>query len=209
MQNPEEIKIESALVLDCLDLEIMIISKDFKIIYANLATLEKLKIKKDDIIDKYCYAITHHKDSPCGPPYDPCPIAKINETGDSAVETHTHADVGGNKKLVNVTAAPFKLNGKIDAFIHLTVPTKIGEDLSAEIKRAMEKTQEILMVVSVYQEQVNNINRKTSELEETKKTLETKINELEIFNKLAVDRELKMIELKHKLKELESRTALT
>lgn len=47
------------------------------------------------------------------------------------------------------------------------------------------------------------ISEKNKELERSKKELEEKVAELERFNKIAVGRELKMIELKKKIKDLE------
>ncbi len=51
----------------------------------------------------------------------------------------------------------------------------------------------------------DKVKERTMELEERKKELEVKMEELEKFNKLATGRELKMIELKERLKALEEK----
>jgi methyl-accepting chemotaxis protein len=48
------------------------------------------------------------------------------------------------------------------------------------------------------------VAQRTSELEKSKQDMISKLEDLEKFNKVAVDRELKMIELKTKIKELEA-----
>ena len=52
--------------------------------------------------------------------------------------------------------------------------------------------------MNLYQEQLKEIKEKT------KKELEEKIGRLEKFNKLTVGRELRIIELKEKIQELEN-----
>ncbi len=47
--------------------------------------------------------------------------------------------------------------------------------------------------------------RMQKEVRNKTKDLEKKIKELELFNKISVDRELKMVELKKKIKELEKK----
>ena len=52
---------------------------------------------------------------------------------------------------------------------------------------------------------IEEVREKTAKLKKSSDKLESKIEELERFNKLAVDRELKMIGLKRRIKELESK----
>ncbi|MCK5281893.1 MAG: hypothetical protein KAK00_00655 [Nanoarchaeota archaeon] len=54
-------------------------------------------------------------------------------------------------------------------------------------------------------ERTKELGKKSKELEKSKKELENKVLELEKFNTLSVGRELRMVELKKKIKELEEK----
>ena len=76
--------------------------------------------------------------------------------------------------------------------------------MTADTEAALNKTLDVLQVVNLYQRQMSEIKEEKYLLEKTKKDLESKIEELEKFNTLVVGRELKMIELKKKIEELEN-----
>lgn len=204
--NNESTAIEAELVLDCLDFEILVISKDFKIIFANKYYLDANHLTPDDVVGKYCYKLTHHIDHKCVPPDDPCPIDRVVQTGQPEIELHIHTDKNGGKKKVYVTSAPTEDQGL--GYVHLTLPQKDNIDAKKNIDEAIKKTVDILNIINLYQRQMKDLKTKTAVLLETKQKLESKISELEKFNKLVVGRELKMIELKNKIKILEKQRAL-
>jgi PAS domain-containing protein len=204
----KEMSIEAALVLDCLDMDILIVSSDFKIIFANAAFLEKVEKKKEEVLGNYCYSVTHHRDSPCEPPNDPCPIKKVIETGQPSIEVHTHFNSENKSFLENVTATPLtNKNGSL-GFLHIAIPVKDEIKITDEMNKALEKTQEILAVVELYQEQMMELKEKTNKLEATKKQLQSKLDDLVKFKSVVVGRELKMIELKERIAELEKKMGI-
>jgi hypothetical protein len=205
----KEMTIESALVLDCLDMDILIISSDFKVIFANSAFLEKVKKKKEEVIGNYCYSVTHHRNSPCEPPNDPCPIKKVIETGQTSIEVHTHFNSENKNFRVNVIAAPLMNKNESLGFLHIAIPVKDEVKITDEINKALEKTQEVLTVVELYQEQMVELKEKTKKLEETKKQLQSKLDDLVKFKSVVVGRELKMIELKERIAELEKKMGIS
>lgn len=199
------LKLESEKVLDCLDFDILVVNKGFKILFANKAFLDKIKMQRKAVIGKYCYKITHHLNKPCKPPHDPCPITKVIATSKPAVELHTHWDKDNKLFFVNVTAAKINIGQKEIGFLHIALPVKNKEFASENTKIALQKTTEILEVIVLYQQQMEEIKQKTKVLEQTKKQLETKIGDLEKFHELTVGRELRMIELKKEIEKLKTK----
>lgn len=203
MDQNNIIKIESEVVLDCLDFDILVVSADLRILFANKSFLKKEGLKAGDVVGRHCYEISHHLNSPCQPPLDPCPIEEVKTTGLPAVKIHTHQTKNNQALKVNVIATPIEEHGQKIGFLHISLPVREGADNAANTKEALEKTLDVLRVIRLYQEQVEQIREKTKSLEETKTELEGKIEELERFTKAAVGREMRMIELKQKIKNLE------
>lgn len=161
---------------------IMLIDRNFKILWANKKIKELTKLDKEDIIGKFCYKVTHHRNGLCEEPYDICPIKEVLKTGKSSKVVHIHFDKEGNKFYAENSVYPLRNeNGEITQFVHVT------RDITE-----VQKLQEELI-------------RYASDLEKAKEELQAKVNELERFNRLAVGRELKMIELKKKIRELEAK----
>lgn len=203
MTNEKEItsdgkaKNEIETILDCLDWDIMVINKNFDILFANKKLLEKIKITRNEAMAQHCYEITHHIDRPCQSPNDICPLEKMFETGHPTLETHTHFDKNGEGYLANTITAPLESFGQ-DAYLHLSIPVKDVGTRKEETETALDKTLGILKIIGMHREKVQDLNNKKTELEGTKKELESKIEELEKFRKLTVEREMRMIELKQK-----------
>jgi hypothetical protein len=193
-ENCDVIKIEAAVVLDCLEWDILVLNRNFKVLFANRAFLEKVKLAKCDAIDSFCYKITHHLEQPCQAPHDTCPLEEMVRTGRPAIETHTHFTKDNQEFLANTVVSPLEKFGE-GIFLHVSMPIKNIETKKEEIEEALKKTSYILNVINVFQQQVE-------ELKKTKKDLEEKFGELERINNLAVGRELRMIELKEEIKKL-------
>ncbi|KKR21923.1 MAG: PAS/PAC sensor signal transduction histidine kinase [Candidatus Moranbacteria bacterium GW2011_GWA2_39_41] len=206
------IKLEAEVVLDCLEWDILILDRNFKVIFANKAFLDKAGMNKCDAVSSFCYKITHHLNQPCQPPHDTCPLEEMLRTGKPAIETHIHFRKNNDKFLANTVVAPiaglssdkFLANTVVapmkgfssDIFLHVSMLVKDSNKAKEEMENALNKTMYILDVINTYQRQMD-------ELKAARIDLESKINELEEFNKLAVGREMKMMELKERIKELE------
>lgn len=99
--------------------QIILISKDFKILWANKTFLEQFGCKMEDLSGNHCYEVTHNQKSSCQPPHDTCPVTKVLETGMPVKEIHTHHGAKGDF-LSEVSAYPIKNEkGEIVAFVHI------------------------------------------------------------------------------------------
>ena len=203
----KRLKIEAELVLDCLDQEILVISKDFEILFANAMFLQKVGRDKEEVLGKFCYKITHNRTSQCELPEDPCPIAKLAQTNQIAIEVHTHLDKEGQEFFVNVVAAPIMQGESCIGYLHLAMPVEDKALQKSGMDTALRRARDILNVANLYQKQMTELKENAEEIKKTKEQLEKKIAELEKFNIFTTDRELKMIELKKRIRELESRAA--
>lgn len=98
-------------ILDIIADSIVIIGKDFKIVFANKAMLELCRLKEDDIIGRMCHEIFHGCHEPCGAAclFDAlCPLAKIFKTGKAVSVTHRHIMPNGRELFSDITASPLR-----------------------------------------------------------------------------------------------------
>jgi PAS domain S-box-containing protein len=108
-------------IIDSISDALLVIDpNDFKIISVNQAALEQLKLQREEVVGRFCYEVTHHTSTPCGPPNDVCPICDLLKTGNSVSVEHTHFDKENNKIYVEVSAHPIKnREGKTVLITHI------------------------------------------------------------------------------------------
>ncbi|MEE8402396.1 MAG: PAS domain-containing protein, partial [Candidatus Hydrothermarchaeaceae archaeon] len=93
---------------------------DFRILGVNRFFLESLNLKEEEVLGKACYKITHHRDSPCTPPDDICPLLESVKTGKHSVFEHVHYSKAGKEVYVEVSASPIKdETGKVIQVVHV------------------------------------------------------------------------------------------
>jgi len=137
-------KIYEVMINDLLQEEAMVIKTDYRITDINDYMLEKLGLKRDEAIGKFCYEIMHHQDTPCSGDEHPCPLTKTLETGEPSSTTHIHLDKDGNELCYAISCYPFRENGKISGVVEMS------RDITKQIK-----TQKSLM----QQEKLMSIGR--------------------------------------------------
>jgi PAS domain S-box-containing protein len=99
--------------------QIILVSKDFKILWANKTFLDQFGCKIEDVAGRRCYEVTHNQNTPCQPPHDICPIAQVLETGKAIKEVHVHRRAAG-EFYSEVTAYPIRdEKGNIVEFVHI------------------------------------------------------------------------------------------
>lgn len=160
-------------VVSGIDEEILLISRDYKIVWANKYAIDRYG---SDIINQHCYYATHGFKLPCQGPFGVCPLNEVLATGKSSSATHVHSSShdGGLEHHVAISVYPIRDgNGKIIQFVH------IAKDVTDRVahRQAEEKMwQEIIQVIDkIYAELVDN----QMKLEKSKEALEERTLELE------------------------------
>jgi len=110
---------------------ILLVTRDFKIRWANSAAVAHSGYTMEEVIGNYCYKVSHGIDQPCAPPSDPCPIAELEKSGHPMHVVHEHVDKEGNTSWVEVSAYPTRFEGESPVeFAH--VARDITERIKAE-----------------------------------------------------------------------------
>ncbi len=100
--------------------EVLLISTDFKILWANRASVQYLGLTVEEMQGKYCYNITHRQEKRCKSAEHECPITDVLKTGNFKTVIHKHLNKNGEEGLAEITVFPIKdKNGEIIQFLHL------------------------------------------------------------------------------------------
>ncbi len=123
---------------------ILLISKDFRILWANKAALRLTGLSTEELVGNYCYKATHHREQPCEPPLDPCPAYKLLKTGYPSVEEHTHYDKDGNKLFVEVSAYPIRnASSEIVNFVHTSIDVTERKKTEEDLRSKQQQLEEL------------------------------------------------------------------
>lgn len=134
-----------ASVMDGISEGVVVIDRDFRIVYANKGYCSQLKKPCADIIGGYCYEISHHIDEPCYKREGGCDCSarRCFETGDCHREIHTHYDKDGKPLYVETNAYPIRnASGEIVSAIETLVDvtdTVMLEKRLEEVKEHYKK----------------------------------------------------------------------
>jgi PAS domain S-box-containing protein len=129
---------------------ILLLSTDYKVIWANRAALEESGYTLEEIRGECCYSITHHRDTPCNPPDEPCPIDSVLKDGKPHTIVHTHQGANGESRYVEVTAYPIRDDsGEIVKYIHVSKDITERKRTEEEINKAYQSQQVINSLLNI------------------------------------------------------------
>ncbi|GAB4293100.1 MAG: hypothetical protein Kow0096_08480 [Thiohalomonadaceae bacterium] len=90
-------------VMDSVLEPIMVIGPDYRVQLLNRAAAT---LNCDDGSARFCYQISHRRDSPCATPEHPCPIAEVVKNRAPVILMHQHYDAAGEPRIVELQASP-------------------------------------------------------------------------------------------------------
>lgn len=89
---------------------ILIVDRDYNIVFANRAMLQLCERKEKDVISQKCHKFSHHCPLPCSKEGKTviCPHREVFKTGKTISVTHTHKLPDRTEKIFDITASPIK-----------------------------------------------------------------------------------------------------
>jgi two-component system cell cycle sensor histidine kinase/response regulator CckA len=95
-------------ILETVDEGFIVIDRDYKIISANKAYLDQVKIPLENVIGRHCYEISHHITVPCHKVGEGCSVKHTFDTGEPHTKLHIHHDKEKNPIYVETKSYPLK-----------------------------------------------------------------------------------------------------
>jgi PAS domain S-box-containing protein len=133
-----------ALINELIQEDVLVIGKDYRIIDANAGLLQKLGHTREEVIGRYCFEITHHRDRPCSGEQHPCPLLETFETQKPSKTTHVHQDKDHREIYYSISTYPLRENDEVIGVI------EISRDITGDIN---------LQKVMMRQEKLASIGR--------------------------------------------------
>lgn len=122
--------------------DVLVIGHDYRIIDVNNTVLNRLGLKREDVVGKYCYEITHRQSFPCSGDKHPCPLLKTMETIEPSQTTHVHLDKDDQEIYYSISTYPLIEDGDILGVI------EISRDITGEIniQKAMMQQEKLASI---------------------------------------------------------------
>ncbi len=158
-------------IIDSLEDELMVIDRDYRIIEANSAVLLRHGKRREEVIGRYCYDISHGAPEPCRLPHHECPIKAVWETGKPVRVTHTHIYYAKGEKrerYVDIIASPITdSQGNITATTELMRDVTEAKELELKIAEAHRDLLALNTIASVVSQSLDLDTVLSSALDKT------------------------------------------
>jgi len=114
-------------VIDAIADPAIVLSRDYRIIFANAAYVERYGMDDRRPGQRLCYEVSHGNSVPCDRAGEHCPLAECLATGETARVLHVHHTPGG-EEYVNVETWPVRdKRGAIEYFVEVLRPSDIAQ----------------------------------------------------------------------------------
>jgi signal transduction histidine kinase len=93
-------------IIDGVPEPIMVIGADYRIHLMNRAAREFASGSSGTAKPSFCYQVSHQCQAPCKGIGHPCPLEQVRESGQPVTVVHEHCHANGERRFVEVIAAP-------------------------------------------------------------------------------------------------------
>jgi PAS domain S-box-containing protein len=138
-RRAEKRTMQDMVIKELINEDVMVIAPDYRILDVNEHMLEQLGLKREQVIGQYCYAITHHQDTPCGGDDHPCPLNECLNLQKPTQATHVHFNRKNEEIYYSISCYPIFEDSRIIGAIELS------RDITPEINKQKMMLQESKM----------------------------------------------------------------
>ncbi len=147
-------------IIDSLEDELLVVDKDYRIVQANEVVLRRQGKRRQEVIGRHCYEVSHKMTERCSSPLHECPIRTVWGTGKSAKVIHIHvSSVKGERRerYVEIIASPV-----IDSQGNVIAVTELMRDVTdrKEAEVQLEASREQLRSLSAHLESIREEERR-------------------------------------------------
>ncbi|MBW2366144.1 MAG: PAS domain-containing protein [Deltaproteobacteria bacterium] len=118
------------LINELIQEDVLVIAYDYRIVDINDSLLKRLGLKREEVIGKHCYEITHRQNTPCSGEKHPCPLVQTMETDKPSQTTHIHLDKNNQEIYYSISTYPLREND--DTIGAIEISRDITKDINAQ-----------------------------------------------------------------------------
>jgi PAS domain S-box-containing protein len=122
-------------IFESVDEGFIIVDREYRILSANRAYAEEVKMPVENIVGKYCYEVSHHSAKPCYEASEECAVRHVFEKGESRTIVHKHYTANGTPVHIKTKAYPLMRDGQgkivtvIETLIDITQEKHLEDQL--------------------------------------------------------------------------------
>jgi signal transduction histidine kinase len=131
-----------AFINELIQEDVLVIAYNHRIMDVNETLLNKLKLKREEVIGRYCYEITHRQAMPCSGENHPCPLIQTLETQQPSRSTHVHYDK--NNKEIHYSISTYPLIEEGDVIGAIEISRDITHDIN--LQKAMMQNEKLVSI---------------------------------------------------------------
>ena len=119
-QYAENKAMRDMVIQELINEDVMVISTDYRILDINQPMLDKLGLRREEAVGRFCYEITHHRNTPCSGDDHPCPLMLCFADKKPSQTTHIHLDHKNQEIYYSISCYPIFENGDVIGAIELS-----------------------------------------------------------------------------------------
>ncbi len=131
-----------AIINELIQEDVLVIGYNYRIVDINDSLLAKLGLKREKVIGRFCYEITHHQDSPCSGEHHPCPLIQTLNTEKPSQTTHIHLDKDNKEIYYSISTYPLRENDDVVGAIEIS--RDITNDINSQ--KAMMRQEKLASI---------------------------------------------------------------